>query len=99
MPAGGALQRHIGGGEAYAHDEIAAELVGAARRLLADRPDVAALCLECTNMPPFAEAVQAAVGVPVYDVVSMADWFYSGLVQRRPERWGPVLEDTPETRT
>jgi hypothetical protein len=45
--------------------------VAAAQRLVARRPDVAAIVLECTNMPPYADAVRAATGRPVHNITSM----------------------------
>ncbi|KAI1394601.1 hypothetical protein F4819DRAFT_258798 [Hypoxylon fuscum] len=99
VPAGGSLQSHIQYGDAYVHDEISAELVRMARNLIAENKEIAALCLECTQMPPFAEAIQDAIGLPVYDVHTMGCWFYSGLVSTRQRRWGPILEDRSETRT
>jgi len=55
------------------------DVVGAAMRLVDRRPDVAAIVLECTNMPPYAAAVQRATGRPVYDVLTMLHWFWRGL--------------------
>jgi hypothetical protein len=47
------------------------ETVAAACRLVARRPDVAAIVLECTNMPPYAAAVAAATGRPVHDITTL----------------------------
>ncbi|OZI25812.1 hypothetical protein CAL26_00120 [Bordetella genomosp. 9] len=55
------------------------EMVDAARALMAQHPDVGAIVCECTNMPPFAAAVRAATGVPVFDVVGMLKWFIGSL--------------------
>ena len=68
-------------GDAPTLDMAAAQddVVAAAQRLVARRPDVAAILLECTNMPPYAAAVQRATGRPVYDVLTMLDWFWRGL--------------------
>jgi Asp/Glu/Hydantoin racemase len=46
------------------------DVVEAALRLTARHPEVAALVLECTNMPPYASAVRLATGLPVYDVLT-----------------------------
>ncbi len=61
------------------------DVVGAARELVAAHPEVGAIVLECTNMPPYAAAVQEATGLPVYDIYSMIAWFHAGL---RPRRFG-----------
>jgi len=61
------------------------DVVDAALDLVARNPDVGAIVLECTNMPPYAAAVQAATGRPVYDIYSMITWFHAGL---RPRVFG-----------
>jgi Asp/Glu/hydantoin racemase len=52
-------------------DEAERATVVAAERLIARRPDVAAIVLECTNMPPYADAVRAATRLPVHDVTTL----------------------------
>lgn len=61
---------------------LEAEMVDAARRLLGSNSNIGAIVCECTNMPPFAQAVRNATGLPVFDVVGMIDWFVAGLRQR-----------------
>lgn len=63
------------------------DVVQSARDLVAGHPEVGAIVLECTNMPPYAAAVQRATGLPVYDVYSMITWFHAGL---RPRIFGPA---------
>lgn len=88
-PPGGHLHRLVKQNAAYNHDNIEAELVETATSLLRKHPKVAVLVLECTQMPPFAEAIQRALGdrIQVYDVCSMVNWFYGGLVRRTPISW------------
>lgn len=62
-----------------------ADIVAAGRDLVARHPEVGAIVLECTNMPPYAAALAEAVRLPVYDVYSMIGWFHQGL---RPRRFG-----------
>lgn len=52
-----------------AHAE--AEVVAAGRRLLDQAPDLGAVVLECTNLPPYAAALEAAIGRPVFGFL---DW-------------------------
>jgi Asp/Glu/hydantoin racemase len=47
------------------------EHVVVARRMVAMHPEVGAIVLECTNMPPYRADVQAATGLPVFDITSL----------------------------
>ena len=58
------------------------DIIDAGRSLVAAHPEVGAIVLECTNMPPYAAALQAAIGMPVYDIYSMITWFHAGLRPR-----------------
>lgn len=60
-----------------------ADVVSAADDLVAAHPDVGAIVLECTNMPPYASAVRVATGRPVFDIHSLVTWFHAGLRPRR----------------
>jgi Asp/Glu/hydantoin racemase len=53
--------------------KLKGEVLEAGARLLADHADVGAIILECTNMPPYAEALRAATGLPVYDAITLAN--------------------------
>lgn len=66
----------------FDYDRMEQELVRRAQQLVAEHPDVGAILLECSDMPPFAWAIQSAVGLPVFDFVSMINWIYHGVVQR-----------------
>ncbi|MCE1196792.1 aspartate/glutamate racemase family protein [bacterium] len=60
-------------------DRVRAELAAVAAKLVAENPDVRAVVLECTNMPPFRGAIQEACGRPVYDIVTLVEYVHSGL--------------------
>jgi len=64
------------------NDQMEHEVVAAATQLCDDRPEVSALLLECSDMPPYATAVQGATGVPAWDFLSLIDWIERGVVQR-----------------
>jgi hypothetical protein len=48
---------------------------------LPEHQEIGAFVLERTNMPPSAQAVQEAVRRPVFDIVTLTHWVYSGLVR------------------
>jgi aspartate/glutamate racemase len=52
------------------------------KRLLKKDKDIAAIMLECTELPPHAVAVQKLVKMPVWDYTSMVNFIQSGCVRR-----------------
>jgi Asp/Glu/hydantoin racemase len=52
------------------------------RRFVEATPDVGALVLECTNLPPFAATMQQATGLPVFDVVTLLSWAQAAAVRQ-----------------
>jgi hypothetical protein len=63
-------------------DLITAETVACAEKLLAEYPTMGAILLECSMLPPYAKAVQDAVGLPVYDFISAIDYLSAGMRPR-----------------
>ena len=53
------------------------EHVAAARLLVQRHPDVGAIVLECTNMPPYAADIAGATGLPVHDLTTFVSWALS----------------------
>ena len=53
--------------------------VDAALALQKANPDLGAIVLECTNMIPYAGAIQSATGLPVFSIHSFISWFQSAL--------------------
>lgn len=51
---------------------IAADVVEKARGLMALDADIGAIILECGNLPPYADAIRAATGRPVYSILDAA---------------------------
>ena len=43
-----------------------------------EHPEVGAIVLECTNMPPYAYAVAMATDMPVYDITTLATYVMAG---------------------
>ena len=44
-------------------------------------PETVAIVYECTDMPPFSEAVRNVTGLPVFDFVTMTEYVYSTVCQ------------------
>jgi len=60
-------------------DRAAEEMRRAAESLKDRDPDLRAIVMECTNMPPFRGVVQKATGLPVFDIVTLTRFVYSSL--------------------
>jgi hypothetical protein len=59
------------------------EVVGLITEWAASHPDLGALVLECTNLPPYSAAIQRATGLPLWDVVTLVRWAYAAVGSRR----------------
>lgn len=78
LAPGGHLQPLLlGNGRTLDGERAQAELLAAAQALLQRAPQVRSLVLECTNLPPFAPALQQATGLPVHHLMTLVH-----------ERWG-----------
>lgn len=60
-------------------DAVQAEVVKLAKELQAENPNMGAIVLECSLLPVYANAVQEATGLPVFDFINVIDFFEKGL--------------------
>ncbi len=61
------------------------EVVGIAEALVREKPEVGAIVLDCTDLPPFAAAIRRATGLPVFDFVTLTNMIYESVAG---DRWG-----------
>jgi hypothetical protein len=72
MPEGGSFAAtFLGDAPSLDRAAVEREAVEAGRALLTRHPDVDTIVLECTNLPPYKQALRAALGVEVYDVLDL----------------------------
>ncbi|QGZ66171.1 aspartate/glutamate racemase family protein [Paraburkholderia acidisoli] len=64
-------------------DEQAHDLLVCAERLLSAHPETGAIVSECSNFAPYSALISERFGVPVFDIVTMIEWFRAGLQPRR----------------
>lgn len=53
-------------------DILAEEVIAAGRALIEDSPEIGAIVLECTDLPPYAAQIQYALSRPVFDLTTLA---------------------------
>jgi Asp/Glu/hydantoin racemase len=72
----------------WEEDSVTGKLVGTnwnprtfarAKKLVEENPDVGAIVLECTDLPPFAETLRSAAGVPIFDIVTLMNMVYQAV--------------------
>jgi hypothetical protein len=63
-------------------DAVEAEVVAVARALVAGNRGIGAILLECTDLPPYAAAIQEATGLPVFDITTLIDGALRALIRR-----------------
>jgi len=63
-------------------NKIEQQLVGLAKKFVSGNPDIGAILLECSDMPPYAWAIQNAVRLPVFDFITLINWVHSAMVRR-----------------
>ena len=66
----------------YNPNQLERELTELAVKLTTEHPEVGAILLECSDMPPFSWAVQNATGLPVFDFITLINWIHSAVVQQ-----------------
>ena len=55
-------------------DAVEQEVVDAALEVQSEHPEVGAILLECSDLPPYSAAVQAATGLPVFDWIGFINY-------------------------
>ncbi len=62
--------------------KVEQDLATLAKQMVKDNPEIGAMMLECSVMPPYAWAIQNAVNLPVFDFYTLIDWIYKSVVRR-----------------
>jgi hypothetical protein len=60
-------------------DRAEREVVAAVTAAVEADSSIGAFVFECTNLPPYADAVRAATSRPVWDATSMIGWLQAGI--------------------
>lgn len=52
-------------------DSVTDEIVGTAQKCFIENPEIGAIVLECTDLPPYARRISEELDIPVFDFSSM----------------------------
>ena len=63
-------------------DKIEQDVVAVARGIVESSPEIGAILLECSDLPPYAAAVQRAVDRPVFDFITLIDYFHGAAFRK-----------------
>merc|ERR1712139_340608 len=58
-------------------------MVKLAKATILQYPKIRAILLECTELPPYADALRQATGLPVFDAITCCDFFIGGFLDNR----------------
>lgn len=61
-------------------------IVAKAKAAIKQFPNTRAILMECTELPPYSDAVRHATGLPVFDAITNCDFFVNSF--RDNERFG-----------
>merc|ERR1712070_363779 len=64
-------------GEAVDVEYVTPGIVKMTKDILERQPSIRAIILECTELPPYSDALRQATGLPVWDAITNADFFIS----------------------
>lgn len=70
--------------------KIETEVLAATEALLAQNPEIGAIVLECTDLPPYAHMIQKQVQRPVYDIITLSKMVHEAVLQRPYQGFMPV---------
>lgn len=66
----------------FDNEIVRKEVVEAALNMVNEHPDIGAILLECSDLPPYAADIQRAVKLPVFDFITMIRWVHFATSQR-----------------
>jgi len=58
------------------------EIVQVGRRIVEKNQKTGAIVLECTDLPPFAKAIQKVTNLPVFDIVTLVKMVHEAVVKK-----------------
>jgi hypothetical protein len=70
-------------GEKVNVEKVTPGMVALAKETLKKFPNARAFLLECTELPPYSDAIRHATGLPVFDAITCCDFFLKSLMDNK----------------
>lgn len=61
---------------------VEAEVLSAGEHLISRAPEIGAILLECTDLPPYAHSLQERFGRPVFDIITLANMMEAASIRQ-----------------
>lgn len=69
QPEWGRIYTHLN--EEFNLEAVTDEVVGVVRKGLEEHPDIGAVVLECTDLPPYSARIRDELDTPMFDINTM----------------------------
>ena len=66
----------------FDNDKLQMEIVELVEDMVNANPEIGSLLIQCSDLPPYAEAIQRVTGLPVFDMNGLIEWAYHAIVRR-----------------
>lgn len=63
--------------------QVERDVVVITNKMMSEERDISAILLECSDLPPYSDAVSRAARVPVFDYITMIQYLYESVVKTR----------------
>lgn len=63
-------------------DRLEKEVLSVVNDLVKDNPEMGALVIECTDLPPFAHSIQQKINLPIFDIITLTNMVYEAVVRK-----------------
>ena len=62
-------------------DRLEKEVLSVVDNFVKENPEIGALVIECTDLPPFARLIQQKISVPVFDIITLTNMVYEAVTR------------------
>lgn len=64
-------------------EKVTPGMVAKAKKMLREHPGIRAFLLECTELPPYSDAIRMSTGLPVFDSITCCDYFMAAFTDNK----------------